>query len=152
MAKSRNRGNGEGTIYKRQDGGPFYVSWYDAVGKRKSKNTKTTDRAAAQRILAKILAEVALRRDGVIDARQEALAAEAGRSVESHLTDFEAMMNARARSEGHVKRTLVLIREVCTVARFESVQDISADGMNRVMTAMKAAKKGPARFRDASSP
>ena len=136
-----NRGNGSGSIFKRRDGGPWYLAWYDAGGKRKSLCTKTTDKATAQRILADKLANVALRREGIIDARQESLITEAGKPIETHLADFEAMMNARQRSECHVKRTLFFIREVCTAARFEKPSDISADGMNRIMANMKAEKK-----------
>jgi len=133
-----NRGNGSGSIFKRRDGGPWYISWYGADGKRKNHCTKTTDKQTAQRILADKLADVALRREGIIDARQESLITEASKPIETHLADFDAMMNARQRSECHIKRTLFFIREVCTAARFEKPIDITADGMNRMMGAMKA--------------
>jgi len=139
--KKRSRGNGEGTIFKRADDGPWYISWYDAAGKRKSQNVKTTDRATAQRILAKKLGDVALRRDGVIDPRQEAVVIEAAKAIEVHLDDFEAMLGARQRSEDHISRTVGFIREVCAAAAFEKASDITADGVNRVMAAMKAKGK-----------
>ena len=139
MSKARNRGNGEGSIFKRQDGGPWYITWYDHAGKRREQCTKTTDKTTAQRILADKLADVALRREGIIDPRQESLITEAGKPIEMHLADFQAMMEARQGSEGHVKRTLLFIREVCTAARFEKPSDITADGMNRYMASMKAA-------------
>ena len=138
MSKTRARGNGEGTIYKRQDGGPWYIAWYDHAGKRRRLCTLTTDKTAAQRILADKRADAALRREGVIDARQEAVVTEAGKPIETHLADFEAMMKARQRGEGHVKRTLFFIREVCTVAKFGKPNEITADGMNRIMASMKA--------------
>jgi integrase len=138
-----NRGNGSGSIFKRRDAGPWYIAWYDASGTRKIHCTKTTDKATAQRILADKLANVALRREGIIDPRQESLITEAGKPIETHLADFEAMMKARQRSECHVKRTLLFIREVCTAAKFEKPSDITADGMNRIMAAMKAEGKAP---------
>src|SRR5450631_1629242 len=107
MSKARNRGNGEGSIFKRHDGGPWYIAWYDHSGKRREHCTKTTDKTTAQRILADKLADVALRREGIIDVRQESLVIEAGKSLETHLADFEAMMKARQCSEDHVKRTLM---------------------------------------------
>src|SRR5688572_10173298 len=58
MSRKRNRGNGEGSIFKRQDGGPWYITWYGADGKRKTHCAKTTDKATAQRILADKLADV----------------------------------------------------------------------------------------------
>ncbi len=143
MSKKRTRGNGEGSVFKRQGRGPWYVRWYDHVGNRHEHCTKTTDKAAAQRILADKLADVALRRDGIIDTRQEAVVTEAGKPIETHLADFSAMMTARQCGADHVKRTLFFIREVCKAAAFEIPRDISADGMNRVMSDMQAEGKAP---------
>jgi integrase len=136
-----NHGNGSGSIFKRGDIGPWYISWYDAVGKRKSHCTKTTDKATAQRILAKTLADVALRRDGVIDARQESVVIESAKPIETHLADFVGMMNARQRSDRHIKSTLFLIRQVCKAAGFDKVSDITADGLNRITADLKAEGK-----------
>ena len=111
--------------------------------KRREHCTKTTDKTTAQRILADKLAEVALRREGIIDPRQESLITEAGKPIESHLTYFEAMMKARRRSERHIKSTLFLIREVCTVAAFEKPNDITADGLNRIAADIKAKGQSP---------
>src|SRR6185295_4301299 len=143
MSRKRNRGNGEGSIFKRQGDGPYYIRWYDHKGKRREHCTKTTDKATAQRILADKLADVALRREGIIDDRQESIIAEAGRSIDTHLADFEAMMKARQCSETHVTRTLFLIREVCTFAGFEKPSDINADGVNKIIAGMKAEGKAP---------
>ena len=81
--RKRGRGNGQGSIFKRQERGPYYVTWYDHNGQRRTHCTKTTDRGAAQRILADKVAAVALRRDGVIDARQESIVIESGKSIAS---------------------------------------------------------------------
>ena len=141
MARKRNRGNGEGSIFKRTDDGPYFIQWYDAAGKRKSQCTKTTDKAAAQRILAKKLADVALRRDGVIDARQESIVIQAAKPIETHLADFIAMMKARRRNERHIKSTIFIIRQVCQAARFEKVSDITADGLNQITADITARGK-----------
>ena len=86
---------------------------------------------------------MALRRDGIIDARLESLTIQSNRPIEDHLADFEAMMIARQRSEDHVKRSVAFVREVCTAAEFERPGDITADGMNRIMATMKADGKAP---------
>src|ERR1043166_3372546 len=137
MAKASKRGNGSGTIYKRKDRSPWYISFYAADGKRKVHNTLTTDKQAAQRILAKKQADVALRRDGLIDTRQEAIAIEGGKAMAEHLAAFEAMMNANQRSEGHVKRTVAFITEVCAAANFTTPRDVSADAVNKIIADMK---------------
>jgi integrase len=143
MPKKRNRGNGSGSIFKRRDDGPYCIAWYDSTGKRREHNTLTTDKQTAERILADKLADVALRREGIIDPRQESLAVQSNRLIEEHLVDFEAMMMARQRSEDHVKRTVAFVREVCSAAGFVTPSDITADGMNRIMSAMKAEGKAP---------
>lgn len=61
-------------IYKRGGNdakGPWYATWVDHAGKRHVKSTKTTDKATANRILAKYKADAALRREGVIDTAVE---------------------------------------------------------------------------------
>ncbi len=141
MSKKRNRGNGSGSVFKRRDDGPYCIAWFDANGQRREHNTLTTDKQAAERILAKRLTDVALRRDGIIDARQESLVIQSTRPIEGHLADFEAMMTARQRSQDHIKRTVAFVREVCTAAGFKTPSDITADGVNKIVTDMKEAKK-----------
>src|SRR5215471_11409731 len=85
-----------------------------------------------------MLAEVALRRDGVIDARQEALVTEAGRPIGDHLGAFQTMLEARQRSADHIKRTVAFIREICAAAGFDTPSQITADGANRIIADMKA--------------
>lgn len=113
MSRKRTRGNGEGSIFKRQDDGPWYIRWYDNAGKRREHCTKTTDKTTAQRILADKLADVALRREGIIDTRQEGIVIESGKSLETHLGHFQAMMKARQRSERHIGQTLFLTGSPC---------------------------------------
>ena len=74
---------------------------------------------------------------------RKSLVIQAAKPIGEHLDAFEAMMKARQRSEEHVKRTLVFLREVCKAAGFEKPNDISADGMNKIMADMKAEGKAP---------
>jgi hypothetical protein len=150
MPKKRTRGNGEGSIFKRQEGGPWYITWYGADGKRKTHCAKTTDKTTAQRILADKLADVALRRDGVIDARQESLAIESRKPIETHLGDFRAAMEARHRTPKHVQHTMYFVRDVCSAAGFETPNDIAADGLNKFISEMTAKKKAPRTIQGAS--
>ncbi len=65
------------TVFKRggknNRGGAYYISWYDHTGKRRTKSARTTDKATADRITAKLEADAALRREGVIDAALDAI-------------------------------------------------------------------------------
>lgn len=124
------------TVYKRggrnQRGGRYYISYFDHNGQRVSRSARTTDKATAERIAAKLEADAALRRDGVIDRRIEELNSQSQRTIESHLVDFAAKMTAAKRSPPHVQRTLQCIRVVCAAADFTRAVDIAADGVNRV--------------------
>ena len=55
------RSRGAGSLYKRNGTGPWVMSWFDATGRRRQRSTRTTDRAAAERILAKVTSDEALR-------------------------------------------------------------------------------------------
>src|SRR6188768_2574664 len=122
------------TVFKRggkaNRGGFWYVQWFDHNGKRRTKCTRTTDKAAADRIAAKYDAGSALRREGVIDPHLDATATEGKRTIESHLADYEARMKTAGRNAGHVGDTLTMIQAICEEAEFKLASDIAADGVN----------------------
>lgn len=76
------------SIFKRNGTGPYRVSWFDVLGKRREKSTRTTDLAAARRIASKIESDLALRKEGVIDAKLDRFATEARRPIGEHVADF----------------------------------------------------------------
>ena len=130
-AKARSRGNGQGTLFKRTAGGPWIASWYDHAGKRRTKTTGTTDKKAAERILGKYVSDEALRREGVVDPKLDALNRESRRPVEKHLTDYEAKLKAANRDAQHIRSTLGYIRRMAATAGWETAADIDADGASR---------------------
>jgi integrase len=85
MSKQR-RSSGQGTVYKRN--GVWQVAWYDHTGKRRQKSTRTTDKRTAERILADIVAGVALRREGVIDPRHDRFNAENRKPLAEHVRAY----------------------------------------------------------------
>src|SRR4051794_28364868 len=95
MAKRRQRSKGQGTLFKRDDRGPWLASWYDHTGKRRERSTRTTDKAAAERILSKLIADAALRREGVVDARADQYGAAERRPVSEHLNAWHAHLTAK---------------------------------------------------------
>jgi len=116
---------------KNNRGGSYYVSWFDHTGRRRSKCVKTTDKTAAMRIAAKLEADAALRRDGVIDPTMDAIGRESQRSIDEHLTDYTNKLRAANRTEKHVTSTTQFIRWVADHAEFKTAVDVSADGVNR---------------------
>lgn len=64
----------------------------------------------------------------MIDATLDAISTESQRSIESHLADYESKLRAASLSDDHIHRTF---RSICNHADFQTVADISADGVNR---------------------
>ncbi len=116
---------------KNNRGGSYYVSWVDHTGQRQTRSAKTTDKATAERIGAKLEADAALRREGVIDPTLDAIGKESQRSIESHLADHESKLRVANRTEKHVASTTKFIRWIAEHAGFKIASDISADGVNR---------------------
>jgi len=129
------------TVYKRNrrgnHGGRYYIAFFDYSGKRQVRSARTTDKATAERIAAKLEADAALRRDGVIDANLDAICRHSRRSVESHLRDYEAKMVAEARDEKHISSTIAVIRAIAKAQEFNIVSEITADGVYRYATNLK---------------
>jgi len=122
------------TVFKRggkKAKGNWYVQWYDHNGKRQSKCTQTTDKATAERIARKRDADAALRRDGVIDPTLDAINRESGRTIDSHLVDYESKLRAANCTDDHVNRTIGFIRKIASYTESKAPADFSADGVNR---------------------
>jgi len=111
MARKR-RSHRQGTLFKRHERGVWVAQWHDHAGKRMFRSTGTTDRAAAERILTKYVADAALRREGVIDPRADGFAVEERRPLAEHIADWEAHLTAKgvtAKQVGHVKKRVEAI-------------------------------------------
>lgn len=139
MAKKR-RSNGQGTLFRRTDRGPWIASWFERAGKRRERSTRTTDKAAAERILAKFVADAALRRAGVVNPVVERMAEQSRLPIEVHLADFEAKMATEGRTDKHVDAVLKVIRRFANREGYTGVMDFSADALNRYAEEMKRAE------------
>lgn len=84
------------SVFKRKNKGPYIVAWFDAEGIRREKSSRTTDYRAALQLAGKLEADAMLRREGVIDLRQDRFAAEARRPIGEHLDEFKAGLSAKA--------------------------------------------------------
>lgn len=135
MAKQRTRGNGSGSLFKRSPRGPWYASWYDATGERLERSMKTTDRAAAERILRARLADVALRREGVVSADADRLADAARLPLAEHIDASAAAVAASGATPKHVA---TIGRHVCTVL----LEQLEAERLGEVSAARVQAAVG----------
>lgn len=138
MARKR-RSNGQGTLFKRNARGPWLAAWFEQTGKRRERSTRTTDKAAAERILAKFVADAALRRAGVVNPVVERMVEQSRLPIEVHLVDFEAKMTTEGRTDKHIDAVLKVIRRFANREGYTGVMDFSADALNRYAEEKKRA-------------
>jgi len=135
---AKRRGNGSGSLFKRSAGGCWIASWYDYTGQRRTRSTRTTDRAAAQRILTKYTGDTALRREGVIDPRADVLAGHGRRTLVAHLDDFEAALQARNAKPKHVRAVRKYIADIAEACEFTSITGIDAGKVSAHLNTLRA--------------
>jgi len=80
------RSKGTGSLFRKTARGAWIAAYFDHAGRRREHSTRTTDRQAAERILAKLVADTALRRDLVIDPRDDRFATEGRRPLAEHVS------------------------------------------------------------------
>ena len=136
--RTRQRGNGAGSLFQRDGCGPWVGSYYDHNGQRREKSTKTTDKRAAERILGKWVTEANLRREGVIDARAESLAEQTRQPVAKHLVDFKASLLAKGGTVRHVELVLARVTRVMEGAGFETWADVSGSRAMEFIRGLRA--------------
>ena len=86
------------TIFKKHGRGPWIIKYFDHQGRRRESSTKTTDKRTAERLGAKIEADVALRREGVVDPRLDAIADADRRPLQQHINAYLLHLRTNGRS------------------------------------------------------
>ncbi|MCH8829370.1 MAG: hypothetical protein IID45_07305, partial [Planctomycetes bacterium] len=107
--------------------------WFDHTGKRREASTRTTDRAAAERILAKRIADAALRRDGVIDARDDRYAAAERRPLTEHVADWRATLIAKGVTPKHTRLHVTRLEALLRATKTERLSDVSASAVQTTL-------------------
>jgi integrase/recombinase XerD len=125
MATKR-RSHGQGTLFKRNGRGPWIASWHDHTGKRLERSTRTTDKSAAERILSKRVADAALRREGVIDAKADQYRAAEARPLAEHIEDFRAVLLAKGNTTSHVNKTVSHVRRIADLCHARHLGDLTS--------------------------
>jgi hypothetical protein len=90
------------SVFKRGGKGNYVIQFYDWDGVRKERSTRTTDKRAAEQLAAKLEADAMLRRNGIIDPREEQFAKQREVHVSKHLEAYLADRRTKV-SEGHWK-------------------------------------------------
>src|SRR5262249_37833588 len=112
-----------------------YVIFYTDENGRRRKKTGATDKAVSERIARDIENRVALRREGVVDPRQEAYRDHEARLLASHLGDFERALAAKGGTAAHTKVTVSRARRMLELAGARRISDLS---LSKALDAVQA--------------
>ncbi len=115
------------TIFKRNDRGPYVIQYFDSQGKRREHSSRTTDLGIAKRIAAKLEGNVALRREGIVDARQDHFQEENRKSLTQHVADYLAHCKRIGRAVRHVQEKERHLRELIEKTGATRLSNLTAD-------------------------
>ncbi|GDX99994.1 hypothetical protein LBMAG48_23980 [Phycisphaerae bacterium] len=123
------RSKGTGSLYRKVPKGPWIASYWDHKAKRREHSTRTTDRASAERILNKLVAEVALRRDLVIDPAQDRFAVEGRKPLAEHTAAYIAHCERAGHDDHHVAQKKSQLAAMMVGSKATRLAELTADAL-----------------------
>lgn len=136
MARKQ-RGKGTGSLFRKSARGAWIAVYFDHSGKRREHSTRTTDRVAAERIVQKLVADTALRRDLVIDPRDDRHAAEGRTPLTDHFAAYFAHSERVGMDPEHLSHKRSHLRKLCEVAGISVLNELNADALERYLFEIK---------------
>ena len=134
------RSKGTGSLFRKSSRGAWIAAYWDHVGKRREHSTRTTDRQAAERILTKLVADCALRRDLVIDPRDDRFATEGRRYLTEHFAAYIAHCRHAGQDDWHVLQKQRQLATLIVGSKAITLAELTADALELHLTALKARK------------
>ena len=116
-------------MFKRNPRGPWIVSWWGHDGRRRERNCRTTDRAAAERVLSKCTGDTALRRDGIIDAAKDRFSVEGRKPLADHVADYLAHCARKELAPRHVSQKAMHLERLQAATGATRLTDLTADAL-----------------------
>ncbi len=132
--RTKRRSRGTGVLFKRDPRGPWIGRWTDATGRRRERSTRTTDKATAERVLAKRLSEAALCREGVIDPRAERFREERRRTAADVVADYIRSCTRQGMAPRHVSQKESRLGLFLKGARIDTLAAIDPDRLETHLT------------------
>lgn len=136
MARNQ-RSKGTGSLFRKTPRGSWIAMYFDHSGKRREHSTRTTDRQAAERILTKLVADTALRRDLVIDPRDDRFATEGRRPLTEHVAAYIAHCERIGLAAQHVASKSRHLEGIGLVPGVSNLNDLTADVLERYLSGIK---------------
>lgn len=122
--------------------GYYYVSWFDHAGKRRSKCARTTDKATAERIGAKLDTEAAKRREGLIDPQLEQFACEARRPLAELIVEYKAKLVANLRTERYIAEAVGYVERIAKAESIATAAEFTAERVAHYAADLRRKGKG----------
>lgn len=131
------------SIFKRRGSGCWLIVYFDASGRRRQKSSRTTDKRTAERIAAKLEADEALRRTGVIDAKSERLATAAHRPIQELLDEYLDHCTHAGQVADHLLCKRAHLEGLLDVTGCSRLRDVDAPTVEKYLRHLLAKGKAP---------
>jgi len=123
------------SVFRRKGSGPWLIQFFDQHGRRREKSSRTTDRRAAERIASKLEADVALRREGVVDPRQDRFAEENRKPLAQHIREYLQHCRGRGVSAKLIRDRQMHLEWILAETRASRLSDLTLEPVERVLMA-----------------
>jgi integrase len=121
------------SVFRRKGAGPWLIQFFDQHGRRREKSSRTTDRRAAERIASKLEADVALRREGVVDPRQDRFAEENRKPLAQHIREYLQHCRGRGVSAKLIRDRQMHLEWILAETRASRLSDLTLEPVERVL-------------------
>ena len=129
------------SIFKKRGSGDWQIEYRDHAGRVHRKSSGTTDKRAAERIAAKLEADAALRREGVIDVGQERIAVQGRVALKDHVDEYLRHLELRGRSKKHVRAIRTFLSTLEGAFGISRLSDITPDAVEHYLHRLKSKGK-----------
>ena len=116
---------------KRRKGTVYHIEYVYHRGRTRRKKG-FSDKGLTQQLAAKIEHDVMLRREGLIDLKQELLATQKSIPLPEHVLEFENALKQKGSTTRHVQKTINRIQRIITDANMQSIDDLEAENVEGV--------------------
>jgi integrase len=131
------------SVYKIKGRDSWYATFQNGRGKRVKKCTGTTDRKAADRIVAAWVAHAALIKEGVIDTRHDDLQQQNRITLQKHLDDWIAQCEHVGQAKLHVFQNRRIMERMFEARRMQQLSDITHRNVQDYLQSVKKTGKAP---------
>jgi len=128
------------SVFRKKGSGPWLIEYFDQHGRRKRRSSGVTDRRAAERIASKVEAEVALRKEGVVDARHERLAEEGRKPLTQHVQEYLQHCRGRGIAAKSQRDKENQLKWIMAETRASRIGDLTLEAVERALASFR--KKG----------